>query len=70
MNNQLQPTACELLSALAITISENEQLRGNQNNASPIYGRRDYSAEDLRRGADLTPQAIFRDGNLIVKIDK
>lgn len=66
---QLQPTAAELLNALAITINENEQLRGNMNNASAIYGRRDYSNDDLRRGAELKPQANFRDGTLIVKID-
>lgn len=64
-----QPTADELLNALAVEISINEQLRGNMNNATAVYGRRDYSGDDLRRGHELKPQATFRDGTLIVKID-
>ena len=68
--DHIQPTACELLEAMALLVSENEQLRANQHNASPVYGRRDFTREDLERGRQLAPQAfIHANGNLVVKLD-
>jgi hypothetical protein len=67
---ELQPTAADMISAMGLLVSENEQLRANQNNASPIYGRRDFTREDLERGRQLAPQVfVTHDGHLVVKLD-
>ena len=67
---ELQPTAADMISAMGLLVSENEQLRANQNNATPIYGRREFTREDLDRGRQLAPQAfITLSGVFVVKID-
>lgn len=68
--DDIQPTACELLEAMALLISENEQLRANGGNTSAVYGKREFTRDDLERGRQLAPMAFMSGaGTLVVKLD-
>jgi hypothetical protein len=65
-----QPNVNDLVKAMALLVSENEQLRANQHNASPVYGRREFTFDDLERGRELAPRAFMTPSNtLVIRLD-
>lgn len=65
-----QPTAAELLEAMAVLIVKNDALRVTAGKHCLSQGRVTFDREALERGRSLAPTAFINEGNcLVVKLE-
>ena len=67
---EIQPTAADLLEAMACLIEENASLRQQLGKVTLSDRRISYTREELERGRSLCPQAFISPTSLlVVKLD-
>lgn len=65
---RMQPIVDELLSAIAILMTENDALRTSLGREIS-NGRREFTARDLANGNSIGPLAMIQDGKLIIRLE-
>lgn len=66
MEVEIQPTARELMSIIALLWAEADSLRSRLGGTPIAFNKRTFSNEDLVHGASFAPKAIVKTSGAIV----